>query len=208
MTDMSNMLASPLILRLMILLLVVKAIDAESITIESAADLACVGGAGFSTYGGPTNMRSGSPQSSSPSCRLTQPVKGKCVSQQSLSFSLNFSLSHTRRLLPPQDHQRHFFLPLCLRLRLFAGRVPKATLLRRPTGVRSLGGSRGRLKCHRRTAGRADLHFATAGQICGGQRCAAAVCEHCVDSSAAAVCVAVDGSAAAATAFLPSSPWH
>ena len=91
---MSDMLASPLIQRLMLLLLIVKSIAAESITIESAADLACVGGAGFSKFGGPSSMRSGSPKSSSPSCRLTQPVKGKCASAP-ISLSLSLSTSHS-----------------------------------------------------------------------------------------------------------------
>ena len=81
--------------------LAVRAVHAWEYTISSADDLVCQGGAGcdaaavhvyyyltictwrsprWSKFGGEPNIRSGSPSSAAPSCRLARPANGKITS--------------------------------------------------------------------------------------------------------------------------------
>jgi hypothetical protein len=52
------------------------ACDGWTFKIGSSSDLICTGGAGFSNFGGPHNMRSGSPSSHEPLCRISSPAGG------------------------------------------------------------------------------------------------------------------------------------
>lgn len=65
-------------------LLAARGADGWSVTIDSADDLVCTGGAGFSKYGGEDNMRSGDPNKVG-ECRLK--TRACAPNQQLTSFS-------------------------------------------------------------------------------------------------------------------------